>query len=58
MGEPVNRLPIPCSTSVVEIVDGLDESGYGILISNNPPLDPSSNKLEQGPKERLVYLRI
>jgi len=51
IGEPANRPPTPRSASVVKIVDGLDESGYSILISNNPPLDPGSNKLKRGPKE-------
>jgi hypothetical protein len=51
MGEPANCPPIPRSTSAVEIVDGLDESSYSILISNNPPLDPGFNKLKRGPKE-------
>ena len=44
--EPVNRPPTPRSTSAVKIVDSLDESNYNILISNNPPLDPGSNKLK------------
>jgi hypothetical protein len=56
--EPVNRPFTPRSTSAVKIIDGLDESGYSILISNNPPLDPSSNKLKWGLKERLVHLYI
>jgi hypothetical protein len=56
--EPVNRPPISYSTSVIKIMDGLDKSSYNILISNNPPLDPRSNKLKQGPKKQLVYLYI
>jgi hypothetical protein len=56
--EPVNRPSTPRSTNIVEIVDGLDKSGYNILISNNPPLDPGSNELEQGPKKQLVHLYI
>ena len=51
IGEPVNRPSIPRSASIVKIVDGLNESGYSILISNNPPLDPGFNKLKRGPKE-------
>ena len=44
--EPVNRPPTPHSTSAIKIMDGLDKSNYNILISNNPPLDPGSNKLK------------
>ena len=44
--EPVNRPPTPRSTSAVKIVDSLDESNYNILISNNPPFNPSFNKLK------------
>jgi hypothetical protein len=51
MREPVNRPLIPRFISVIKIVDGLDKSSYSIPISNNPLLDPSFNKLEQGPKE-------
>ena len=56
--EPANRPPTPRSASAVKIIDGSDKSSYNIPISNNPPLDPSSNKLKQGPKERPVHLRI
>ena len=49
--EPANRPPIPCSASVVKIVDSLNKSSYSIPISNNPPLDPSFDELKQGPKE-------
>jgi hypothetical protein len=58
IGEPVNRPSIPRSISAVEIVNGLDESGYSILISNNPLLDPGSDELKRGSKERLVHLCI
>jgi hypothetical protein len=46
IGEPVNRPPIPRSASIIEIVDGLDEFSYSILISNNPPLDLGFNELK------------
>jgi hypothetical protein len=58
IGEPANRPSVPYSTSIIEIIDSLNESSYSILISNNPLLDPGSNKLKQGPKKQLVHLYI
>jgi hypothetical protein len=46
IGEPVNRPPVPRSTSIVEIINDLNKSGYGIPISNNPPLDPGFDELK------------
>jgi hypothetical protein len=39
IGEPANRPLTPRSASAIKIVNGLNKSGYSILISNNPLLD-------------------
>jgi hypothetical protein len=58
IGEPETRYSISRPTSVVDIVDGSDENSQGILITQDPSINPNSNKPEQGPKERPVHLRI
>jgi hypothetical protein len=58
MGEPETRHSTSRPASVVDVVDGSDENGQGILIAQDPSIDPNSDEPERGPKERPVHLRI
>ena len=58
MGEPETRHSIFRPISIIDGVDGSDENGQGILITQDPSIDLNFDELERGLKERPVHLRI
>ena len=58
MREPETRHSTSRPASVVDVVDGSDENGQGILIAQDPFINLNSDEPERGLKERLVHFRI
>ena len=46
MREPETRYSISRPASVVDVVDGLDENSQGILIAQDPFINPNSDEPE------------
>ena len=56
--EPETRYSISRPINIIDIVDGSDENGQGILIAQDPFINLNSDEPERGLKERLVHFRI